>query len=118
MDWICGEFGKIEPSVELLSENQSKVRSRELPPFHLFLLFRTTVLQLLALDGKSVDGVEWERHEIVLVLPSDVLLHERLYLAGRGRRSGDLGDQVSCRSLGNAVDKDTDKWYSKEQEEG
>lgn len=54
----------------------------------------------------------------MLILPHDILLHERFRVLRRRRRLRDLGDEVGGRSLGDAVDQDADERDLEECEEG
>jgi hypothetical protein len=58
-----------------------------------------------------------EAQKLVLVPPHLLARRKRLHLIGRWGRVGDLGDEVRCGGLRNAVDQNTDKGDSDEDVE-
>jgi hypothetical protein len=74
----------------------------------------------LALADPRVDlihGVERQAQELMLVVPSHILLFEVFGFLRRWRRVGNLGDKVRGRCFGDTVDEDTKERHFEEEEE-
>ena len=61
--------------------------------------------------------LERQLQKLHFILPSSLSLREILRVGGSRWRIGNLGDQVSGRSLGDAVDKDAQEGNLQEQVE-
>lgn len=65
-----------------------------------------------------VDGIKWQAHKLMLVLPMYILLLEFFGLLRLWWWFGNLGDQICSRGLCDAVDEDAEQWYLQERNEG
>lgn len=54
-----------------------------------------------------VQPAQWQLHELMLILPLHLTFHEPLRVHRRRWRIRYFSDKVSCRSLCNAINKDT-----------
>jgi hypothetical protein len=75
----------------------------------------------LALADPRVDlihSVERQAQELVLIVPSHILLFEVLGFLRRWRWVGDLGDKVCSRCFRDSVYEDTKERHLEEEEEG
>ena len=65
-----------------------------------------------------IHSVERQTQELMLVVPSHILLFEVLGFLRRWRWVGDLGDKVCSRRFRDSVDEDAKERHFEEEEEG
>jgi hypothetical protein len=111
---------ELASSILVLAQLMDRVASRlssKLLSFQATSSFHRVCLALADPRVDLIHGVERQAQELMLVVPSHILLFEVFGFLRRWRRIGDLGDKICSRCFRDAVDEDTKERHFKEEEE-